>query len=98
MIFPSEVPGDLDTVGTVLIAIDTSGSISNKDIAKALKQIQDLLHKFKSKGVILYWDTEVAAKADFNNINEALKLRPAGGGGTDPNCVFKDILEDKRFK
>lgn len=57
----------------------------------------NLLHKFKSKGIIMYWDTQVAAKAEFSNIQEALRLRPAGGGGTDPNCIFEDLLKDKKF-
>lgn len=98
MIFPQDVPGDPDTVGTVLIAIDTQGSISDKDIGIALKQIMNLLNKFKSKGIIMYWDTQVAAKAEFSNIQEALRLRPAGGGGTDPNCIFEDLLKDKKFQ
>ena len=98
MIFPQDVPGDPDTIGTVLIAIDTQGSIQDQEIGMALKQIMDLLKKFKQTGIILYWDTKVAAKQQFKTVNDALRLKPAGGGGTDPNCIFEYLDNDKIFK
>ena len=97
IVLPQNVPGKKDTIQTVLIAIDTSGQISDQDIGTALAQIYDLLKKYKQHGVIEYWDTSVAAKADFKDIREALRLRPAGGGGTDPNCIFEDLSKDTKF-
>ena len=98
ILLPTEIPDNLNVVDNIVIAIDTSGSITNTEIGQALTQIAQLLNKYKAHGEIMYWDTQVAAVAEFTDVKSALKLRPAGGGGTDPNCIFKYINSDKKYK
>lgn len=98
ILLPTEIPDNLNVVDNIVIAIDTSGSITNTEIGQALTQIAQLLSKYKAHGEIMYWDTQVAAVAEFTDVKSALKLRPAGGGGTDPNCIFKYINADKKYK
>ena len=98
ILLPTEIPDNLNTIDNVVIAIDTSGQISDIEIGQALTQIAQLLKKFKAHGEIMYWDTQVAAVAEFQDVRSALKLRPAGGGGTDPNCIFEYINNDKKYR
>lgn len=98
ILLPTEIPDNLNVVDNIVIAIDTSGSITNTEIGQALTQIAQLLNKYKAHGEIMYWDTQVAAVAEFTDVKSALKLRPAGGGGTDPNCIFSYINDDKKYR
>lgn len=98
ILLPTEIPDNLNVVDNIVIAIDTSGSITNTEIGQALTQIAQLLNKYKAHGEIMYWDTQVAAVAEFTDVKSALKLRPAGGGGTDPNCIFSYINSDKKYR
>lgn len=98
ILLPTEIPDNLNVVDNIVIAIDTSGSITNTEIGQALTQIAQLLNKYKAHGEIMYWDTQVAAVAEFTDVKSALKLRPAGGGDTDPNCIFSYINSDKKYR
>lgn len=86
-----------DTLDNVKVAIDTSGSISDQDLGIALAQIKQLLDVFKAKAEVIYWDTRVAKVAPFSDIKELVKIKPAGGGGTDVNCVFEHF-ESRDYK
>ena len=79
-----------ESVGEVILAIDTSGSISNDDIAKVASRIQELCDTLPPERVrILWWDTEVHGEQVFegNYSNIASLLKPMGGGGTRATCV-----------
>ena len=84
-----------ESIGAVVIGIDTSGSIGvdevNQFLAEVVKITQDMpperLH-------LLYWDTEVAreevyAPGEYDSLTAS--TRPTGGGGTDPNCVKRFV-------
>lgn len=86
-----------DSLENVILAIDTSGSISTKELSVFLAQFKQLTNKFKIDGEVLYWGTNVEAVYPFKNWNDILKGKPIGGGGTDINCVFK-YLEGRDFK
>ena len=87
----------------VKIAIDTSGSMTDTDIAIAFGQIRQLLKEFDMEAEIIFWDDGIQDTCDFNDYN-TLKLaqcRAMGRGGTDPNCVFEhfnsgDYLKRKK--
>lgn len=85
-----------ETVGEVILAIDTSGSISNDDISKVASQIADLCETVTPDRIrVLWWDTRVHGEqmfeGDYTNIVHMLK--PMGGGGTCVSCVSDYILE-----
>jgi predicted metal-dependent peptidase len=77
--------GELENIK---ICIDTSGSISNSDLGAALSQIKDMFKQYKADAECLYWDTSVCAVYPFKDVNELVKCKPMGGGGTDANCIF----------
>ena len=87
-----------ETIGELVVAIDTSGSIGSAQItefATELVSICDLCSPDKVR--VLWWDTNVHGEqvfeGDYKNIAQLLK--PMGGGGTHVSCVNDYINEQK---
>lgn len=90
-----------ETVGRIVVAVDTSGSIGTAELSKFLSEVQGICINAKPEKVdLLYWDTEVAAHEMYTQ-EQLDKLtastKPAGGGGTDVACVSK-YLKDNQIK
>jgi predicted metal-dependent peptidase len=86
-----------ETIGEVILAIDTSGSIDNTDIAKVASRIQELCDTLPPERIrILWWDTEVHGEQVFEgNYSEIGRmLKPIGGGGTRARCVSDYIVKN----
>jgi len=86
-----------ETLGEVVIAIDTSGSIGTEeltDFASELVSVCDVANPEKVR--VLWWDTDVHGEQEFtdNYTNIAHLLKPQGGGGTDPQCIPKYIAKN----
>ena len=87
-----------ETVGEIIIAADTSGSMGSVypvvfgEVAQICRTVcPDKVH-------VIFWDTKVAAHQMFKPDQYsqiATLLRPAGGGGTVPSCVTKYMEEKK---
>ena len=83
--------GISESIGELVIAIDTSGSIGNEELSRFLtevKEICDTVHPDKVR--ILYWDTEVCGdeKYEMHELDDLVKsTKPKGGGGTNVECV-----------
>jgi hypothetical protein len=90
-----------ETVGEIVFAIDTSGSISNADLQKVAGELAHLVTEMPpSKVRVLWWDTAVHGEqcfdeGDYGNI--AKMLKPQGGGGTHVGCVSK-YLQDRAIQ
>jgi len=97
MILPGPKPLERDKLEGIKICVDTSGSISDEELSIAYNQIMQLLRTYKAEAELIYWDTAVRAKGNFKNRNELVRIKPAGGGGTDVSCVF-DYLDSKECK
>lgn len=88
-----------ERVGHLVIGIDTSGSIGDRELAEFLGEVKGIAEEVNPEKVdLLYWDCEVAAheeysEADVSNIVSSTK--PAGGGGTSPSCVSEYLKEKK---
>ena len=87
--------GELENIK---ICIDTSGSITPKDIGQALSQIEDMFKQYKADAELIYWDTRVRAVYPFKQYKEILSKEPMGGGGTDANCIFDFFDTNKDYK
>lgn len=90
-----------ETVGRIVVAIDTSGSIGGPELDKFLSEVQGIcINAMPEKVDLLYWDTEVAAHEVYTQ-EQLAKLssstKPAGGGGTDVACVAK-YLKDNQIR
>jgi predicted metal-dependent peptidase len=86
-----------ETIGEVILAVDTSGSIDNTDIAKVASRIQELCDTLPPERVrVLWWDTEVHGEQVFEgNYSEIGRmLKPIGGGGTRAGCVSEYIAKN----
>ena len=79
----------------VKIGIDTSGSISDKDMGIFMKQINQLLTRFRVSAEMLYWDTMIESrdilphKRSGSRKDKVSFQNAKGGGGTDPSCLFE---------
>ena len=90
-----------ESVGPVVIGIDTSGSISPRDIAGFLAEIGSITQHVPPERIhLLYWDTKIAREETYmpgEYASLAQSTKPAGGGGTDPTCV-KEFVQRMHTK
>lgn len=77
----------------VVVAIDTSGSIGEKELAVFAAELQGVCSDAQPERVHVLWaDAEVAGVQTFER-GEPLALKPQGGGGTDFRPVFEWVRE-----
>ena len=93
-VMPGMKPGEqID----VVIGIDTSGSITDKDLKVFLSEIKGIMEAYDEyKITVMGWDTEVHNVGVFNsdNLEDIASFEPGGGGGTDPHCVWKYLQDN----
>jgi predicted metal-dependent peptidase len=85
-----------ETVGELIIAIDTSGSIGGAELTEFASELASICESVSPARVrVLWWDTEVHAMQTFDDgyNNIASLLKPEGGGGTMVSCVAEYINE-----
>jgi predicted metal-dependent peptidase len=100
-IMPGMTPGEeID----VVVTLDMSGSISNKQAQAFLGEIAGMMDAFDGYKVHVFcFDTETYNPQDFNseNMDNIDEYEPMGGGGTDFDCIFeylkKNAIEPKRL-
>ena len=89
-----------ETVGELIIANDTSGSISNDDLAEYVTELISICETVVPSGVrVLWWDTMVAGEQKFTEGEYqqlASMLKPKGGGGTRVSAVA-DYIKKKNI-
>ena len=81
----------------VVIGIDTSGSITEKDLQIFLSEIQGIMETYTEyKITVVGWDTEVHNSAVYTseNLESICDFVPGGGGGTDPKCMWDWLNEN----
>jgi predicted metal-dependent peptidase len=80
-----------EKVGSIVVAVDTSGSIGNAELAQFLGEVKSICDEVNPEKIdLLYWDTEVAGHetyqgAELANVTDVTQAK--GGGGTSPECV-----------
>lgn len=93
-IMPGMNPG---TQIDVVVAIDTSGSISENDIKDFLSEVKGIMEAYDEYKVrVLTWDTDVYNPVLYTseNMEDISGYEPGGGGGTDPHCVWDWLKEN----
>jgi predicted metal-dependent peptidase len=78
-------------IGRIVVGVDTSGSIGSSELSQFLGEVKSICNEVQPDGIdLLYWDSHVAKHEAYNG-NEIETLvettKPAGGGGTEPECV-----------
>jgi predicted metal-dependent peptidase len=79
-----------ETVGEIVVAIDTSGSIGSTELTEFASELASICDVVTPERVrVLWWDTKVHGEQVFegNYTNIAGLLKPEGGGGTRVSCV-----------
>jgi predicted metal-dependent peptidase len=89
-----------DSLGPVVVAVDTSGSVGGEELEQFFGCINAILRQAKPEAVhVVYCDAEVQNIQVFRERDYPIKLnsfKPKGGGGTDFRPVFK-YVKDKRL-
>jgi len=93
--------GVSESMGELVVAIDTSGSIGSGDLAMFLSEVAAVCDTVKPEKLrLLYWDTEVCREEVYEQDalgNVVKSTKPAGGGGTNVACV-SDHLRTNNVK
>lgn len=90
-----------ETIGKIVVGIDTSGSIGDKELSEFLTEVVAICDDVSPSSIeLLYWDTHVAGhetynQGDYHGLVQSTK--PAGGGGTTVGCV-NQYIKDKRIE
>ena len=100
-IMPGMTPGEeID----VVVSLDMSGSISNKQAQAFLGEIGGMMDSFDGYKVHVFcFDTDTYNPQDFHsdNMDNISEYEPHGGGGTDFECIFdylkKNAIDPKRL-
>jgi predicted metal-dependent peptidase len=80
--------------GTVVVGVDTSGSIGNKELAAFFGEMRGILDDVRPTRLVVIWCDAKVHKVDYiEDSNEVNTLKPHGGGGTDFRPVFDYIWE-----
>ncbi len=81
-----------ETLGRIIVAVDTSGSIDEETLATFAGHLEGIISMYPDVVLtILYHDSEVQKIQEWSPQDGPLKLEPVGGGGTDHRPVFRWI-------
>ena len=87
-----------ETIGEIVVAIDTSGSIDQKQISMFASELASICDSMSPSAVrVLWWDTMVHGEQKFDPDNYdriGSLLKPQGGGGTRVGCVSEHIIKN----
>jgi predicted metal-dependent peptidase len=76
-------------VGTIVIGVDTSGSIGSAELEQFAGEISAIADEANPESIhVVYCDAAVQASQEFGS-SESIELKPKGGGGTDFRPVFE---------
>lgn len=81
----------------VVIGIDTSGSITDNDLKIFLSEIKGIMETYEEYRIhVVGWDTDTHNSEVFtsDNLEDISSFVPGGGGGTDPHCVWKWLIDN----
>lgn len=89
---------ETDKLQKIIFWIDTSGSISDKELAKIYSEVAGAIEQFDIfNGYLGFFDHRAYKPTAFNDINSLQEIKPVGGGGTDFNVPFMYIKEHEEL-
>jgi predicted metal-dependent peptidase len=80
-------------LGPVALLLDTSGSISQKDLDDFASEIQGILAVYQTELIVIYVDAAVQGHAMLSSDEPEIHLELKGGGGTDYRPGFQWLQE-----
>jgi predicted metal-dependent peptidase len=82
-----------EELGDVVLAVDTSGSIGGKVLARFASEAEGILQSYDCALTILYHDAQIQHVQTWRSTDGPLMLELKGGGGTDHHVVFEWVAE-----
>jgi predicted metal-dependent peptidase len=93
------MPGmKLDPMIDIAVALDASGSISEKMLKDFLGEVQGIMDSFPAYRIhVVTFDTEAynPAQYDSDNLDDICDYEVKGGGGTDFDCVYQYLKDNE---
>ena len=93
------MPGmKLEPMIDIAVAVDTSGSIGGAMLRDFMSEIQGIMDSFPAYRIhVVSFDTEIynPAQYDSENLDSICDYEPAGGGGTDFDCVYQYLKDNE---
>lgn len=85
-----------EVVRNILFMIDTSGSMTLKEISQAYAEVKGAIDQFDGRleGWLGFFDTEVIRPIPFTDASELEEITAYGGGGTNFHAVFDYIRNE----
>jgi predicted metal-dependent peptidase len=81
-------------LGEIVIAVDTSGSIGNRELEQFAAEISAISEEAKPEAIhVVYCNGAVQCAQQFA-LSEPLRLEPKGGGGTDFRPAFDWVAKN----
>lgn len=85
-------------IGTIVVAIDTSGSVSDKLLDQFASEVSGMLDSVDlEKVIVLHCDTQIQAIEEYEKEDLPLMMEAKGRGGTYFGPVFK-YIEDNNLE
>lgn len=84
-----------DMAQKILFMIDTSASMSDEMITVAFSEVKGAVDQFNGalEGWLGFFDAAIVEPIEFNDVDELLRIKPMGGGGTDFEIIFEYIAQ-----
>lgn len=77
----------------IVVAVDTSGSISAQDLAQFAGEIDEIIGQYNATVTVLYCDARINGEETFTPENRPVRLQAKGGGGTDFAPVMERVID-----
>ena len=79
-----------NTVNNIWLLVDTSGSVSDEELAVVYSEIVSCMNQMDNfSGRLSFFDTQVSDPVEFSNEKELLSIKPTGGGSTSFFSIFR---------
>ena len=86
------------SVGRIVFACDTSGSVTDADVATAVTELASICQTVKPEMIdVIWWDAAVCGHEVYqrDDLESAVhRTRPKGGGGTSAQCVSEYLSKN----
>ena len=93
--FQADVTGQ--RVDELWFYVDTSGSVSNRQVAAAYREIREAVEQVDGlTGRLAFFDSAATEPVPFESVEELDAICPVGGGGTDFRAIFKGLEDPEK--
>ncbi len=84
-----------EELGDIILAVDTSGSVGEKELQDFGSEIQGILDSYtRARLCVLYHDTDVCRVQRWDATECPIELEPAGDGGTSHAGVWQWVEQN----